>query len=164
MLMVIKTFNDSVLRKKAKKVKKVDEVVQKLINDMAQTMEHDGGIGLAATQVGVSKRVIVVKLDQGDQRVLALVNPKIIRRSRKKKIDLEGCLSFPGIYLEIKRSVQVDVRGLDRNGDKIEIKTQGLLARVLQHEIDHLDGILFFNRLNIGNKLRFLLKYPRLKI
>lgn len=158
-ILEIKKLNEPVLREKCKRVERVDEKIRKLIVDMVQTMKKGQGIGLAAPQVGVSKRVIVVQTDLGGQRILALVNPKIIKKSQEKEIAEEGCLSFPGIFLEIKRAKEVEVEGLDIKGKKIKLKTKGLLARVFQHEMDHLNGILFFNRLSFIKKLRFKLKY-----
>jgi len=160
----IKKFNDKVLRKRAKKVRKVDKEIRQLIVDMAQTMKRGQGIGLAAPQIGVSRRVIVIQHDFKGQRILGLVNPKITKISKEKEKDMEGCLSFPGIILEIKRAKEVKVKGLDINGKEVKLKAKGLLARVLQHEIDHLNGILFFNRLNIIKKLRFKLKHFSIKL
>jgi len=153
-ILEIKKFNEPVLRKKCEKVKEVDKKVIKLIVDMVQTMKEGQGIGLAAPQVGVSKRVIVVQTDLGGQRILALVNPKIIKKSQEEEMDEEGCLSFPGIFLEIKRAKEVEVEGLDIKGEKIKLKTKGLLARVFQHEIDHLDGILFIDKISFWQKLK----------
>lgn len=153
----IKKNNEPVLRKKAKGVRKVDKEIRQLIVDMAQTMAKGHGIGLAAPQVGILRRVIVVHGDFKSQRILGLVNPKITKKSKEKEKDTEGCLSFPGVILEVKRAKEVEVKGLDINGKKIRLKAKGLLARVLQHEIDHLDGILFFNRLNIIDKIKFKL-------
>ncbi len=153
-ILEIKKFNEPVLRKKCEKVKKVDEEIKKLIVDMAQTMKEEQGIGLAAPQVGVSKRVIVVQTDLEGRRILALVNPKIIKKSQEKEKDEEGCLSFPGIFLEIKRAKEVEVEGLDIKREKIKLKAKGLLARVFQHEIDHLDGVLFIDRISFWQRLK----------
>ena len=144
-ILEIKKFNEPVLRKKAERVNKVDKKIKQLTVDIAQTMKEGQGIGLAAPQVGVSKRVIVVQTDLEGRRILGLINPKILKRSQETEVDKEGCLSFPGIFLEIKRVKEVEVEGLNINGKKIKLKANGLLARVFQHEIDHLDGILFFN-------------------
>jgi len=160
----IKKFNDKVLRKRCRKVKRVNKKIKKLIVDMAQTMEKEGGLGLAAPQVGELKRVIVVRAAVKGKRILGLINPKIKKKSREKEVNLEGCLSFPGIFLEIKRAREVVVEGLDYNGKKVRLKAKGLLARVFQHEIDHLNGILFFNRLGFFKKIRFKLKYPKIKL
>jgi len=159
----IKKFNEPVLREKCKEVRKVDKKTKKLIVDMAQTMKRNRGIGLAAPQVGVSKRIIVVQTELPKQRIFELVNPKIIKRSKETEVGEEGCLSFPGIFLKIKRAKEVEVEGLDIRGKEIKIKAKGLLARVFQHEIDHLDGILFFNRLSLAGKLKFKLEHPSIK-
>lgn len=153
----IKKNKEPVLRKRAEKVSKVDKEIRQLIVDMVQTMTKGQGIGLAAPQVGVLRRVIVVHGDFKGQRILCLINPKITKMSKEKEKDMEGCLSFPEIFLEIKRAKEVEVKGLDINGKKVKIKAKGLLARALQHEIDHLDGILFFNRLGIIAKIKFKL-------
>jgi len=160
-ILEIRKFNDKVLRKRARKVRKVDEEIKELIVDMAQTMAKGQGIGLAAPQVGVLRRVIVVHGDFKGQRILGLINPKIIKKSKEKEKDMEGCLSFPGIILEIKRAKEIKIKGLDINGKKIRLKASGLLARVFQHEIDHLDGIVFYNRLSFFNKILFKIKHFR---
>lgn len=163
-ILKIKKFNEPVLRKKCKEIRKVDKKIKKLVVDMVQTMEENQGIGLAAPQVGVIKRVIVVQTDLEGRRILGLVNPKILKKSPETKINIEGCLSFPGIFLRIKRAKETEVEGIDIKGKKIKIKAKGLLARVFQHEIDHLDGILFFNRLNFVQKIKFKMKHFFIKL
>ena len=163
-ILEIKKFNDPVLREKCKKVGKVDKKIKKLIVDIAQTMKKNQGIGLAAPQVGVSKRAITIQTNLKGQRILGLVNPKILKKSRETEKDEEGCLSFPGIFLKIKRAKEIEIESLDINGEKIKMKAQGLLARVFQHEIDHLDGILFFNRLSFIKKIGFKLKHLSIKL
>lgn len=160
-ILEIRKFNDKVLRKRARKVRKVDENIRQLVVNMAQTMAKGQGIGLAAPQVGVLRRVIVVHGDFKGQRILGLINPKITKMSKEKEKDMEGCLSFPGIFLEIKRAKEIKVKGLDINGKKIRLKAKGLLARVLQHETDHLDGIVFYNRLSFFSRIIFKLKHFR---
>ena len=156
-ILEIKKFNEPVLRKRAKRVSKVDKEIRELIVDMAQTMARGQGIGLAAPQIGVLRRVIVIHGQFQGQRILGLINPKITEKSKEKEKDMEGCLSFPGIVLEIKRAKEVEVNGLDINGKKIKLKAKGLLARILQHEIDHLDGIVFYNRLSFIKRMKFKL-------
>ncbi|MBA7495598.1 Peptide deformylase [subsurface metagenome] len=163
-ILEIKKFNEPVLREKCKKVGKVDKKIKKLIVDIAQTMKKNQGIGLAAPQVGVLKRAIIVQTDLRGQRILGLVNPKILKKSKETETGEEGCLSFPGIFLEIKRAKEIEIEGLDINGEKVKIKAQGLLARVFQHETDHLDGILFFNRLSFIKKIVFKLKHLKIKL
>jgi len=151
-ILEIKKFGDPVLRQKSSEVRKIDKRKKKLIVDMVQTMEKKDGIGLAAPQVGVLKRIIVVGAEAGGDRVLVLINPKITKKSQETEILEEGCLSFPGIFLEIKRAKEIEAEGLDINGEKKTIEAKGVLARVLQHEIDHLDGILFFDYLSFWKK------------
>jgi peptide deformylase len=135
-------IGDPVLREKAKKVTKISDALQRLLDDMAETMYAANGIGLAAPQVGLSKRIIVVDAGQG---LHALINPEIISASGSVT-DREGCLSVPGIWGEVKRAAEIKVRALNRDGKTIEIEASQLFARVLQHEIDHLDDILFVDR------------------
>lgn len=163
-ILVIKKFNEPVLREKCRKVRRVDKKIRKLIVDMAQTIERNQGVGLAAPQVGILKRIIIVKTDVPDQRIFELINPKITKKSKEIEKGEEGCLSFPGIFLKIKRAKEVEVEGLDIKGKKIKIRIKGILARVFQHEIDHLDGVLFLKRLSFFQKLKFKLKHPRLKL
>ena len=114
-----------------------------LIKDMAETMYTDSGVGLAAPQVGISKRIITI--DGEEDGLIVLINPMIVK-SEGEVVAEEGCLSVPGIYSQVKRSSKVTVKALNENGDPIEITKEGLAARALQHEIDHLDGILFIDR------------------
>jgi peptide deformylase len=146
------TSEDPVLRRKAKKVKKIDASTQKLIDDMVETMRDAPGVGLAAPQVGVSLRVIVVELPEDKEELqssaeLQLVNPEIIT-SDGEQTGEEGCLSIPGYVGLVKRKMNVTVKGLNRKGREVKVKASGYLARVLQHEIDHIDGILFTDRLS----------------
>ena len=142
----MRLFPDPVLREPAKPVGLVDEAVRKLIADMGETMRAAPGIGLAAPQVGIQRRVLVYSLTEEDP-ITAVVDPEIVDRSGEQ-IDSEGCLSMPGISYEVPRAQRVRVRGLGTNGEAIEIDAEDLEARVLQHEIDHLDGILFIDRLS----------------
>jgi len=138
----IVTVGDPVLREKAKPVEKITPAVGRLLNDMAETMYNARGLGLAAPQVGIPKRVIVVDAGRG---LYQLINPEIIA-AEGAETDREGCLSIPGVWGEVTRAFQVKVRALDRDGETVEVEAEGLFARVLQHEIDHLDGILFIDR------------------
>ena len=147
-------YGATVLRKPAEPVSEIDEEIQKLIDDMAETMFAAPGAGLAAPQVGVSKRVIVIQSleDPSGKDFLALINPEIVS-TEGKAVTEEGCLSvLPGFRDEFRQGVpraeRVVVRALDREGKPIEIKGVGLMARVLQHEIDHLDGLLYIDRLS----------------
>lgn len=143
MILQIKKYPDPILRKKCQEVSEITDKVRKLIDDMIETMYRHQGVGLAAPQVGVEKRIIVVDVGKG---LKILINPKIIHSSGKS-IGKEGCLSLPGLYLKIKRAKEIVVEGLDKNGQTIKLKVRGFLARAIQHEIDHLNGILIINRL-----------------
>jgi peptide deformylase len=138
----IVVIGDPVLREKAQPVPEVTRNIQKLLDNLAETMYAARGVGLAAPQIGVSKRVIVVDVGEG---LWELVNPEIVSR-KGEDVDVEGCLSIPGVAGKVRRASRVVVRGWDRNGKEIEIKASGLGARALQHEIDHLDGILFIDK------------------
>ena len=142
----IRKIGDPVLRMKAKKVKKITDNTLKLIADMFETLHDAPGVGLAAPQVGISQRIIVVHV-KDDQ--FALINPKILEASGSQIGD-EGCLSVPGEQDLVDRFEYVKVRGLDPNGEEVLISAEGLLARCLQHEIDHLDGILFVDKIYRG--------------
>lgn len=131
---------DLVLRQKAKRVPAIDGSIQSLIDDMVATMQQQGGVGLAAPQIGVSLRVVVIQLP--DEEPIALVNPEIVKRSGEREV-VEGCLSVPGYAGDIKRSVSVTVKGWDRQGKTVRIKATGLKAQALEHELDHLNGVLF---------------------
>lgn len=137
---------DSILREKAKPVPKINSSIIKLLDNMKETMEEALGVGLAAPQVGVSKRVIIIDIGEG---LIEVINPEIIS-SEGIKLDIEGCLSVPGVKGEVPRGEKILVRGLNRNGDQIEIRAEGLLARAFQHEIDHLEGVLF---IDLANKI-----------
>lgn len=139
-----------VLGQKAKRVGNIDGSVQRLIDDMVETMHEIGGVGLAAPQVGVSLRVIVIELP--GEETLALVNPQIVKRSGERQV-VEGCLSVPGYRGEIKRSVKVVAKGLDRHGREVRIKGEEFMAQVLEHEIDHLNGVLYIDHLESPDKL-----------
>lgn len=143
MLKIIK-YPDDFLRQKARAVKDFnDPLLEDLVSDMIKTMEMEKGVGLAAPQVGSDLRICLAKVDNA---LFVLINPEIKAHSRKKEIFEEGCLSFPGKYFPVERPVKVKIKSRDINGKKIKIKAEGLLARVLQHEIDHLDGILIIDR------------------
>ena len=146
----IRFVPDPVLRGKAKKVKKIDASIQRLIDGMIDTMRAAPGVGLAAPQVGESLRVIVVEVPE--EELVALINPQIVRRSGERTVD-EGCLSVPGYKAEITRSETVTVKGLNREGREVRIKAQELLAEALEHEIDHINGILYIDYLESMDEL-----------
>lgn len=157
-ILEIRKFKDPILKKKCQKVEKIDEEIKKHIFAMVQIMQRNNGIGLAAPQVGILKRIIVFHSKINGNRLFALVNPEIIKMSREREIEEEGCLSFPGIFIKIKRAKNVVVEGLDINGEKVRISAEGLSARVFQHEIDHLNGIIFLKRLGFREKLKMNIK------
>lgn len=141
-MLQIRLVGDNVLRKKAKPVKAVNGSIQKMLDEMAETMYQESGIGLAAPQVGFSKRVLVADVGDG---LVCLVNPELVS-AFGTQLEMEACLSIPDVVGEVERYANIRVTGLDRNGRQIWIDAEGLLARCLQHEIDHLDGILFTDR------------------
>ena len=147
----IVTVPDDVLRRKARKVTDFGPDLQTLIDDMVETMRDAPGVGLAAPQLGVLQRVIVVEFgDEEDEeapaKLYTLVNPQIKRPSKDVEFGTEGCLSIPGFVGDVERSLEVVVKGQNRHGKAQRIKAKGWLARIFQHEIDHLDGVLFTDR------------------
>ena len=149
-ILPIQRFGNSVLREKSKRVTTVSKSVQQLIDDMIETMRNAYGAGLAAPQVGKSLRVIVIELP--DEEPFALINPEIVKKSGERVVT-EGCLSFPGYRGEIKRAEFVTCKALDRNGKAIRIKATDLMAQSLEHEIDHLNGVLYIDHLESEDKL-----------
>lgn len=147
----IYTFKEDVLRQKAQPVTKFDDALQTLIDDMIETMRAAPGVGLAAPQIGVSKQVIVVEFGHEDdetipEQLFVLVNPEIVRQSEENASGIEGCLSVPGLVGAVERAQTVTVHGQDQYGKKVKIRAQGWLARIFQHEIDHVNGILYTDR------------------
>ncbi len=143
MFLKIITYPDKILREKNEEVRDVNGEIKHLALNMIETMKKADGVGLAAPQIGVNKRIIVVDWKDDD---LVLINPKIKKKSWGKDIATEGCLSFPGFETKVKRSKKVTVSALDYLGKPIKIETEGLPARILQHEIDHLNGILIIDK------------------
>jgi peptide deformylase len=141
---IIRKTGDPVLREAARDVKEITPQILALLDDMVDTMADAEGVGLAAPQVGISKRLIIVDV-RDEHGLLKMINPVIVSR-QGKETDIEGCLSFPGIVGEVERDEQVTVQALGADGRQLEICAVGLLARALQHEIDHLDGILLVDR------------------
>jgi peptide deformylase len=145
----IVTYPDSTLTRRAEEVEKVDGKIRKLLSDMVDTMYANGGIGLAAPQVGVSKRVIVVDVRPYDPSasLVSIINPEVVEEG-EEIIHEEGCLSVPGCVEGIKRRQWIKVRGLDERGREIEVEGEGMLAIALQHEIDHLNGRVILDRMS----------------
>ncbi len=142
---------DPVLRQKSKRVGSIDKSIHRLIDDMLETMHSAAGVGLAAAQLGTLLRVIVIGIPEEED--IVLINPEIVRRTGERVVD-EGCLSIPGYIGQIKRAELVRVKGLDSSGKKIRIKADELLAQALEHEIDHLNGVLYIDYLDSMDKLR----------
>ncbi|MFC1934627.1 peptide deformylase [Chloroflexota bacterium] len=146
----IRVVPDPILRQKSKRVRNINGSIQKLIGDMIETMHAAPGVGLAAPQVGVSLRVIVIGIPE--QEDIALINPEIVRRKGERLVN-EGCLSVPGYVGEVKRAESVTAKGRDQNGKEIRIKADGLLAQALEHEINHINGVLYIDQLESMDKL-----------
>jgi len=146
------TLPDPILRRKAKPVTRFDADLQMLVDDMIETMRVAPGVGLAAPQVGESIRLIVVEYPTDDEKedapkkLFAVVNPEIKEISAETEMGIEGCLSLPGLHGEVERALEVRVTGRTRRGQPIKIKAKGWLARIFQHEIDHLEGVVFTDR------------------
>ena len=141
---------DPILRKKCEPLEKVDKDTQKLMNDMLETMYQAPGIGLAAVQIGILKRLVVIDISKDKEKKdpLFLVNPEIIQKSKKTSVYEDGCLSLPGQFAEIERPAECILKYIDFNGKKKELNAKGLLATCIQHEVDHLNGILFIDYLS----------------
>ena len=154
-LRAIVTLPDPVLKRKAHTVNKFDKDLKTLLDDMVETMREAPGVGLAAPQVGLSERLIVVEYYEHEQdeenedapkKVWAMINPEIVKTSEETLMGVEGCLSIPGLVGEVERHAEINVKGLNRHGKPMKIKAKGWLARIFQHEIDHLNGVLFTER------------------
>ena len=144
----IRTEGDEILKKNAREVENIDERIQILIDDMIETMHHLNGVGLAAQQVGVLKRVVVIDL-YDDNGPIVFINPVIKKEKGEQECD-EGCLSFPNQFAKIIRPKEVEVEALDREGKKFKLKAKGLLAQAICHEVDHLNGIVFVTKIIPG--------------
>ena len=144
----IREYGDEILTKKSKTIEEIDEKIQTLIDDMIETLHKYNGYGLAAPQIGILKRLVVIDLYDGHD-VLVLINPVIIKTKGEQIVE-EGCLSFPNQFAKVKRPMEVTVEALDRNGNKIKVIGKELLAQALSHEIDHLNGELFIDKIIPG--------------
>ncbi len=155
-LRTIVTLPDPVLRRKARPVSTFDKALQTLIDDMVDTMRDAPGVGLAAPQVGVGQRLIVIEYaeppEEGEEekevkpKLYVMANPEIVKTSEEKVLGVEGCLSIPGLVGEVERYSTVQVKGLNRRGLPMKVKAEGWLARIFQHEIDHVNGVVFPDR------------------
>jgi len=148
----IVTLPDPVLRRKAKPVDRFDDSFQSLVDDMIETMRAAPGVGLAAPQMGASQRLIVVEYPEDDEqedapkKLFVIVNPEVKATSEEVETGMEGCLSVPGLLGDVDRNVSMTIKGLNRRGSPMRVKAKGWLARIFQHEIDHLDGIVYTDR------------------
>lgn len=141
---------DEILRKKSKEVEVIDDRIRSLLNDMDETMHSLNGVGISAVQVGILKRLVVVDINYDGSPSLKLINPVIVKQKGEQICEKEGCLSFPNQYAKVIRPAEITVKALDENGKPITIKAKDLLAECLCHEIDHLDGILFIDKMEPG--------------
>ena len=158
-LRTIVTLPDPILRRKAREVSKFDKDLQTLIDDMIETMREAPGVGLAAPQVGIGERLIVVEYaeppeveDEDEEpkevkpKLYVMANPEIVKASEEKALGVEGCLSIPGLVGEVERHTAIQIKGLNRRGQPMKVKAEGWLARIFQHEIDHINGVVFPDR------------------
>ena len=145
---IVREEGDEILRKKSREVEQVDDRIRDLLDDMVDTMHKYNGVGLSAVQVGILKRLVVIDL-YDDKGPIKLVNPVILKTKGEQEVE-EGCLSFPNKYAKMIRPAEVVAEALDENGKKIKIKAKGLLAQALCHELDHLDGVLFIDKMIPG--------------
>ena len=145
---IIREEHDEILRKRSREVEVIDDRIRELLEDMVETMHKYNGVGLAAVQVGILKRIIVIDL-YDDKGAIKLINPKILKTKGEQEVE-EGCLSFPNQFAKLKRPAEVVVEALNENGKKIKIHAKDLFAQALCHEIDHLDGILFVDNMLPG--------------
>lgn len=160
-LLTVLHYPDPRLHKVAKPVAKVDERVRKLVADMAETMYDAPGVGLAATQVDVHERIIVIDVSEDQNQLMVFINPELVWASPEKKSWREGCLSVPEFYDEVERPDQIQVKALDIHGKPFEIKADGLLSVCLQHEMDHLLGKVFVEHLSLLKRNRISLKMKK---
>ncbi len=166
MVREIRIYPDEVLKKKAETVTDFNEEIRQIVNDMFETMYKRGGVGLAANQVGILKRIVIIDLHSGKENQgkeqIVLINPEIVALEGEE-IKEEGCLSLPGLYKKVKRAAYAKVKAQNLDGEEFTIEGEGLLARAFQHEIDHLNGIVFIDRLSPLQKRLALEKYKKLK-
>lgn len=144
----IRENGDEILRKKSREVEKIDEKIIELLEDMIETMHKYNGVGLAAPQVGILKRVVVIDLYDGNEP-LKLINPRVVKEKGKQEVE-EGCLSFPNQYAKMIRPEEIVAEALNEKGEKVKIKAKGLLAQAICHEVDHLEGVLFVDNMIPG--------------
>jgi len=156
--MEIRTYGDPVLRRPAETVEAIDDEIRRICDEMIEAMLRADGVGLAAPQIGISKRIVVLDVD-GDLRIL--INPELVEASGDEEATVEGCLSVPGVNAEVRRSTRATIEGTDLEGNPVRITGEGLLARAIQHEIDHLNGNLFLDRLSAVKRQSLVKEYRR---
>ena len=158
MALEIRLYPDPVLREKAEPIEEITDEIRALADELVETLTLRVGYGLAAPQVGILKRLIVVDVDD---ELYVLANPEIVELGEERVLGVEGCLSIPGIEAEVERARRVVVRGLTMDGELVTVEAEDLLARVFQHEIDHLNGVLFIDHLGRAKRLQLLKEYER---
>ena len=151
MILELKKPFDPVLRKKSQFVKEIGQAEERFGADLIETMVAKDGIGIASVQVGVLKQIIVVQTQDGPY---VFVNPKILKKSRAAEVEQEGCLNFPGVFLDIRRSKEVEVEAQNLKGETVRLRASGLVAKIFQHEIDHVHGIAIVNRASFRERLK----------
>jgi peptide deformylase len=151
-LLPVRKFGDPVLREKTHEVGKIDKAIKELVKTMEETMHEASGVGLAATQIGVLKKVFVYDAGEGTK---VIINPRIVSRDGEIE-DEEGCISVPGVRVKVKRAEKVKIEGQDLEGNPVELEAEGLLARIFQHEMDHLEGKIILDRCSRGERRKAL--------
>ncbi len=159
--MDIITLGNELLRRKAEPIDDINEEIVQLANDMIASLDTDTGIGLAGPQVGVMKRIFIVHIEGDEPRVF--INPTIINTSEDEVVYEEGCLSIPGVWADIKRPAVIQVQAWNEKGKPFRVEAKGIMARVIQHEYDHLEGVLFVDRLSEPKRNKILIKYGKQK-
>ena len=160
-ILTVLNFPDDRLRTKAINVAKVNDEIRGIVDDMFDTMYEENGVGLAATQVNIHQRIVVIDVSEDKKEPLVLINPEIINKSEKTLVNEEGCLSVPGCYAKVDRHAQVTVKALDKNGKEFTLDGDELLSICIQHELDHLQGILFVDYLSPLKRQRIKAKFEK---
>jgi peptide deformylase len=158
--MQVTTYGDSVLRRKAEPVDVIDDDIREICRTMVEVMIRENGVGLAAPQIGISKRIFVIDVDD---ELHVFINPELVERSDELEETREGCLSVPGVDAPVARSVRAVVEGTNLNGEQVRLEGEGLIARAIQHEMDHLDGRLFLDQLSTARRQSLIKEYQRSK-
>ena len=155
------TFPDERLRTKAQPVAEVNDEIRQIVDDMFETMYAQNGVGLAATQVNIHKRIVVIDVSENKEQSYVLINPEIVSKSESTMINEEGCLSVPTCYAKVNRYTEVTIKALDQNGNEFKLDGEELLAICIQHELDHLDGVLFVDYLSPLKRKRIQTKLEK---